>query len=125
MRICWKQVIPVFVLGLVLGAAMGSWCHRAMFRKLMKGGPNSEWMLKKLGRDLELDAGQKEALKKVLDVKHEEMRAFHKETGERFRQMRASFEADIKKVLTPEQQAEFDALSIRWKTRHPAPEEKR
>jgi len=122
MRISWKQAVPVFILGLVLGAAVGSWAHRAAVRRFMKGGVHRpERMLENLSRQLKLDPAQKDAMKKVLDSQHERLQAFHKETSAKFEEFRLSFEADVKKILTPEQQALFDKLCARWKFGHPRP----
>lgn len=122
MTISWKQAVPVFFLGLLMGAAGGSWAHRIAARRFMAGGPpRPERMLENLSRELKLDGGQKDALKKVLDAQHERMLAFHKETSARFEEFRRSFESDVKKILTPEQQARFEALSARWQKRHGLP----
>jgi hypothetical protein len=85
MSISWKQAVPVFALGLLLGAAGGSWAHRMAVRRFMRDGlPRPERMLDNLSRELKLDAGQKDALKKVLEAQHEKMQVFHLEAAAKF-----------------------------------------
>ena len=114
MRIYWKQAVPVFVLGLILGAAAGSWAHRAAFRRFAKEGPGTERMLARQSRELKLDAGQQEAVRKVLESQHAQMKALHQETAAKFEELSASFKGEVKKALSPEQQAKFEAMTARW-----------
>jgi len=121
MKINWKQVVPVFVIGLVLGAAIGSWVHRAASHYFMKNGPHADRMLEKLSRGLNLDTAQKDAVRAVLDSQRTKMEALHQETSSKFNDIRLSFNAEIKKLLRPEQQKIFDAVAARWEARRTPP----
>ncbi|OGR60197.1 MAG: hypothetical protein A2X36_03470 [Elusimicrobia bacterium GWA2_69_24] len=81
-------------------------------------------MVEKFSRELKLDAAQKDAVRAVLESRRESMRAFKKETGARFDEIRLSMDSEIKKVLTPEQQKAFDAMHERMAARRRRAEER-
>lgn len=116
MNVDWKRLAPVFLVGLALGASLGSWAQRAAFRHYREGS-RSERMLKRLSRDLKLDDAQKEAVKAALEAKRREIDALHEQTFSKFAALRLSANAEVRKVLTPEQQKSFDELSARWEAR--------
>ena len=116
MKIDWKKSGPIFLLGLLLGAAGGSMAQRAMMRH-WKNGHEPARMVEKMGRELQLDAGQKEAVKAALESTREKISVMHQETEARFEALRAATRADIRKLLTPEQQAKFDVITARHEAR--------
>ncbi len=118
MKPAWKQIIPVFILGLILGAALGSWCHRVSARHFTKKPDHSSGMLEKFSKELNLDSNQKDAVKAALESSRGKMQAFREETGVKLNEIRAVMHSDIRKILTPPQQAEFDKLTAAWEKRH-------
>ena len=116
MKPAWKQILPAFVLGLVFGAALGSWAHRTAVRRFAGDGHASKRMLEKFSKELKLDAGQKEAVRVILESRRDEMKAFRQETHKKFDALRLAMHADIKKILTPEQQTRFAGMAARWES---------
>ena len=117
-----------FLLGLVLGAAAGSWGQRAHFRREMQTDPNHHRrMLEKLSRELGLDDKQKAAVSAVMDSRKAEVDTLRAETFARLLAIRTSAEAEIVKSLTPEQAAKLEAMHrskpmrINWEAPPPAP----
>jgi Spy/CpxP family protein refolding chaperone len=102
----------VFLLGLVLGAAAGSWGQRALFHRQSHGpdAADRHRALDRLSRELGLDDKQKEAVGAVMDVHRTEVDGLKKETFARLETIRNTADAEIKKVLTPAQAAKFDEL---------------
>lgn len=100
----------VFLLGLILGAAAGSWGQRAMFHRMMTRGPDRKRMLERISRDLGLDEKQKAAVSAIMDSKHDEIEGLKKETFLRLEAVRESADAEIAKVLTPAQVARFEEI---------------
>lgn len=104
-------VVSALLLGLVLGAAAGSWTQRAMFRRMMSDGPqHRRRMLERMSRELSLDEKQKAQVSALMDSRKAEIDALRKDTFARLEAIRNSVDAEIKKVLTPEQSARFDAM---------------
>ncbi|MFA6091947.1 MAG: hypothetical protein WCU88_04925 [Elusimicrobiota bacterium] len=117
MNISWKRMFPIFILGLVLGAAAGSWLQRTAARRFMRG-PDPAKMASRLSKQLSLDARQHEALLTLLEGRRAQLDAMRTEGHQKFEALRASTDAEVRKLLTPEQQPKFDALIARWEARH-------
>ena len=119
---------PVFLLGLALGAAAGSWGQRAAFHRAMQNDPNHHRaMLDKLSRELGLDEGQKAAVSAVMDSRKADVDKLKAETFARLEAIRASADAEMAKTLTPEQSAKLAAMHrakpmrINWEAPPAAP----
>ncbi|HAH05734.1 MAG TPA: hypothetical protein DCM05_04275 [Elusimicrobia bacterium] len=119
MKIHWKQVVPFFLLGLLLGAAFGSWAHRAALRKFRGGGPkpNHARMFERLSRQLALDEGQRTAIRAVMDGQRAQMQALQQRNAQEFEAQRLAFKTEILKSLRPEQRERFEAFTARWEKR--------
>ncbi|MBI3563906.1 MAG: hypothetical protein HY079_01765 [Elusimicrobia bacterium] len=114
----------VFLLGLVLGAAAGSWGQRAMMRRFLHRGPDPKRMVERLSRALSLDDAQKTAVAGILDSRRGDFEAVKKDTFSRLEALRASADAEIEKVLRPDQAARFAELRRRRRPRFgPGPED--
>jgi Spy/CpxP family protein refolding chaperone len=102
---------------LLAGLLAGTWLGFAADRRAHRGrgkGPNVERIVKKLARDLKLDEKQSAAVREAMTArraKHEELR---KEHEARFKALRAEIDADIEKVLTPEQKKAFAEKRAEW-----------
>ncbi len=101
------KTAAVFLLGLILGAVVGSWGQRALFHRLMKSGPDPKKMVERLSRDLGLDDAQRASVAAVLDAKHGDVEAIKKDTFTRLAKIREDADAQIVKVLNPDQAARF------------------
>ncbi|OGS39331.1 MAG: hypothetical protein A2506_06015 [Elusimicrobia bacterium RIFOXYD12_FULL_66_9] len=116
MKIDWKKAAPIFVLGILLGAVGGSWTQRAMMRHWKKS-PDASRRVEKLSRQLKLDAGQKDAVKVLLEADRVKFAALHDELMARFKTLRGESRTEIRKLLTPEQQVKFDEMTARLDAR--------
>lgn len=112
MKLFCRHSIPLFILGLLLGAALGSWGHRAAVRCFMRP-PEPGRMIEHLSRELKLDPSQKEAVRAVFEARRGQAEAMRKEHEARFEAMRVEVRAELAKVLRPEQLARFDELAAR------------
>lgn len=114
MRIDIKQVIPAVIAGMILGAGLclaRSWHRR-------HGPPSPERMIAKMSRELGLEAAQKDSVKAVFSSHREKFKAFQDESQAQFQQLQAALDADIEKVLDPEQRRKFAAYRARRQARH-------
>lgn len=109
-------VAVVFVLGMAAGAGL---------TRVMRFGhrpppppPSPAMMADRLTRDLSLTPEQRTQLEVVLRQGAERLERFHAQTGDAYATLRRELDADIERLLTPEQQAKFRA-------RRPAPREGR
>jgi hypothetical protein len=109
-----KLVMPMFVLGLLSGAALGSWGQRAMQRRHAHGeAPDVQRALDRLDRELHFDAPQKEAVKKILLAKQTEIAAQEKEQRDKADALRQSARRALAAALNPDQQAKFQTMCDR------------
>jgi Spy/CpxP family protein refolding chaperone len=104
-------IAPVFLLGLVLGAAAGSWGQRAVFHRRMQGDQNHQrLMLDKLSRVLGLDEKQRAEVSALMDSRKADVDKLKTETFSRLEAIRKAADADMAKTLTPEQSAKLAAM---------------
>lgn len=122
MKLNWKQVLISFLLGLLVG--MGTlWCARRYhFHKMMHGEDRYAHMLDRFSKKLKLTPDQKEKVKVILEAKRQKIKALRAQVGPKFEEIKNSTEAEIQKLLTPEQQEKFESFKKkwegRWKKRH-------
>jgi Spy/CpxP family protein refolding chaperone len=80
----------------------------------MRGGPNPARLADRLTRELALAPEQHARVRDIFDQRRDRVRRMHRElraeARRRFEQEQASLREEIRGVLTPDQQAKFDAL---------------
>ncbi len=122
----WKRLVPVFLLGLLIGGFVGARCQRASLRRSWQKGFDTERLLKRLDRELGLDAGQEAAVKAIVERRREKLAAVRRETMARFDAARKELHAEIEPLLDPGQKEKLAAMAQRWEARHrPPPKEGR
>ena len=67
-----------------------------------------ERMLNRFSKDLGLSGDQKAQVKEIFEAHHPQMVALHKEMQPKMEVVRAETDAQIRKILTDEQQKKFD-----------------
>ena len=67
-------------------------------------------LVNRLTSALELDAPQRDQLKKILDDRRDRLEAVHREARERFDKEQRDLHAAIRAMLRPEQQVKFDTF---------------
>jgi Spy/CpxP family protein refolding chaperone len=82
-----------------------------------RGGPNPARLAGQLSRELSLTAEQSARVQAIFEQRRGQVRRMHRdlraEARRRFVQEQGSIRAEIRAVLTPEQQAKFDELLAR------------
>jgi Spy/CpxP family protein refolding chaperone len=104
----WLVLLIVFVLGGVTGAALGG-----LYRSRASSERPEKTMhdrFEKMRRELNLTDEQTKAVSSILDETRNEYRALHTELKPRFDEPRQKARAQIRGLLTPEQQQKFDAM---------------
>jgi Spy/CpxP family protein refolding chaperone len=111
MRPGWRPTLSALILGLALGAAAGSWGQRAASRRPVKNDQkHREQMLDKMSRALGLDDKQKAAVSVVMNSRMADVDKLKAETFARLEAIRTSADAEMVKVLTPDQAAKLTAM---------------
>src|SRR5574341_985928 len=82
-----------------------------------RGARFQHHVLARLTRDLGLRPDQREQVEAALKETAREFARLRGEIGPRFRAIREHSRERIRAVLTPDQQAKFDALVRRWERR--------
>ena len=72
------------------------------------GPPPPGEIINRLTNELELDAPQRDQVRKILDDRRDRLEGVHREARERFDKEQRDLLAAIRLVLRPEQQAKFD-----------------
>ena len=122
MNIPWKIVIPVFLAGLLAGAAGGSWAQRAAFRHFRSGGPMApRRFIDHFSRELSLDETQRVAVQAIFEKHAPQLEALRLRTAGEFDAIRKSMDEEIKQKLNPDQQRRFEEMTARFMKRMPLP----
>jgi uncharacterized membrane protein len=74
------------------------------------GGPLAPELVNRLASELQLDAAQRDQVKKVLDDRRGRLEQVHREARERFVAEQRELHIAIRAVLRPDQQAKFDTF---------------
>jgi uncharacterized membrane protein len=110
----WSIAIVIFALGCVTGAAVDG-----LYRTRVKdSGPQStavsmrdtEAYFATLQRELALDEGQSSAMREVLDKTREEYKAVCADVRPRYDVVRERARAQMRALLSAEQQPRFDSI---------------
>lgn len=100
----------VFVLGLLAGAALGSWGQRLMYHRRLTRTRDPKKYLEKLTNELKLDDGQKSVLLATMTAHKSQMDALKKDCVDRYESIRGAVRSEIAKSLTPEQRVKYEAM---------------
>jgi Spy/CpxP family protein refolding chaperone len=130
MTISWKQAAPAFAVGLLAGALLSFWAPRGLMHRGFHGYDmehRQHELLERFSRKLSLTPEQRTKVGAILEEKGRKMKSLWQDTRPKFDEVRKSTSAEIRALLTPEQQTKFDALQqkmeARWKhhmdDRHP------
>lgn len=118
----WQAVgilLAVFVLGTVTGGAAISAWHGKQRRDVARNGfgPRGERPIFAMARRLELSAEQRQKIEAILEQHAPQRRTIMQEMmakcGQSMHEEKSRLDREIRAVLTPEQQRQFDELSVR------------
>ncbi len=110
MKLAWKQIVVAFLVGALLGTAGSQWC--APFHGYGWGSEHSQKrMLDRFNSRLKLTPDQRQKVAAILEAKRSKMGALRAEVHPKFEEIRNSTRAEIRQLLTPEQQKKFDVMN--------------
>jgi Spy/CpxP family protein refolding chaperone len=110
-------VLFAFVAGLVVGAAGSRLWHLRGGRRVIHVKQMqfmSDRVLHRLDRELDLTAEQRAQIEKILRARTERMDRVWGDIGPRVRKEMDATNAEIERVLTPEQREKFSKLKMRF-----------
>jgi Spy/CpxP family protein refolding chaperone len=112
-------VIIAFVAGLFVGIAGDRLYFHRMFpgRRDFGGGR----IVERLNRELHLTADQKSQVQKIIDSHRAHIESLMTNVRPEIRKELDATNAEIEKVLTPEQRAQFEKIRMRMQSRHGMP----
>lgn len=102
-------VAVIFVLGVATGASLGRFLRFGPPFGRRPPPPSPAMMADRLTKDLNLTPEQRAKLEVVLGQGAERLQRFHAETGEAYAKLRQELDADIERLLTPDQVTRFRA----------------
>ena len=117
MKIVWKQVLVSFVLGVMVGVAGLRWCSPYYFHRHWGGKEFQARMLERFDSKLKLTPEQRSQVAEILDGKRQKIDTLRAEIQPKFEAIRTSTSAEIRGLLTPEQQKKFDAMQVEWQAK--------
>ncbi len=118
MRIVWNYVLLAFCAGLLIGAWVGVYHERTVFHQFWSHGPDTQKILARLSRKLDLTPQQEQQVELLLEAKREKILSLHQQMSSQFEALRLSMRADMAEILTPEQQVQFVQMTQEWDKRH-------
>ena len=102
---------------LTLGAGAGWWAGRDLFPRRWSWEQRYQRMWERFSSQLKLTAEQRDQVKVLLEAKRQKMSALRVETRPRYEEIRRSTQAEIRRMLSPEQQKKFDRMEMEWQAR--------
>ena len=116
----WKAVagvILVFLLGGVCGAALAHKVGHHWSDESRHGRDRSEFIVKRMSRELDLDDSQREEVRKIITGAHNEMQALMKQTEPQRDAIISRSEDQVRAILKPEQKERFEKFVEKMKQR--------
>lgn len=111
----WKAA-GMLLLAALAGAAGGSILTSRLHSHERPGSHShhgSDWYVELLEDELELTEVQEDSLRAVLSRHRQKIDAMYAELGPRMDAMRDTIRADVRRLLTPEQQQRYQAVTAR------------
>ncbi len=113
----WIKIAAVFAAGFLLGGAASGLVIHHCFRHFGGAPPNSDMILKMLSSKLSLTPDQKDKVSALLKVEAPKMEALHKDSQDRFKAQRDSFNGKLRPLLNPDQLQKLDEMIAKWENR--------
>ncbi|MGH7947772.1 MAG: hypothetical protein ACREQF_00900 [Candidatus Binataceae bacterium] len=116
----WPTILIAASAGLLIGFTASTLAYR--FRLLRVPGGN---MIERLDRDVKLTSDQRTKVQEMVGQSRKRLREIHRESQQKRREVFTETYGNIRAVLTPAQQAEFDRSfpPPHWAARHSGPPE--
>ncbi len=110
----WKQIVIAAVLGGSVGFAGAWWALPRICHHRWGDGQFQHRLLDQFSSELKLTPDQRDKVAAILEAKRQKIETLRAEMRPRFEQIRISTSAEIRQLLTPEQQQRFDVLQAKW-----------
>ena len=117
MKGIWKKIAVTFIVGLIVGMAIGRWTVRHGWHRFESREKRFERKFQRFSKKLDLSEDQKVKVKKLFKQKHKKMKALHEETKPQFQTIRDNVHSEIRLMLKPDQQKTFDQLEEKKRER--------
>ena len=113
----WKSIAIAFVLGILFGVLFSARCADLGFHGPWDNNPGKfhHRLMEQFTSKLHLKADQQGKVSAILEDSRAKIGALRQEVHPKFEAIRESAKAEIRKLLTPEQQEKFDQMSARMK----------
>ena len=122
----WRLPLITLIAGFALGAAFGRLCLGSLDRPPWKFEGDFKQALDHFSSKLSLNAEQRQKVSSVLERQKPKIEALRAECRPRMEAVRNETSSEIRKVLSPEQQAKFDIMQQKWQARSDmSPKEKK
>jgi len=105
-------VLLIFLLGAATGGLIAHLVYQKRIEGVVRGGPGTmaEMILRRMDRELKLDAAQREAIQRIVQETHGEMRQIRRQFRPQMQQLLSRSEERIKQLLRPDQREVFERL---------------
>jgi hypothetical protein len=108
----WSGVVAILIVGMIIGGLSATVLMRSHIVHVMRKGPPPrvhERLVNKLTEDLVLTADQRTAVEGIVRDFEPRFRAFEEQSRAEVKKIAGQMEDEIRGILTPEQQAKYDA----------------
>lgn len=108
----WIKTAAVFLLGFLVGIAAAGVTVRQCFLH----GPSNDprVVLQRLSSKLNLTEDQKPKVEALIKQEMPKGEALRQETRDKFKALKNSFDAQLRPLLSPDQQKKLDRMNARW-----------
>ena len=117
MTLAWKQILAAAMIGVVVGAVGAHRIAPCYFHRPWGHRDFQARLLERFSSKLKLTAEQRTQVAAILDVKRQKIDALRAEIQPRFKEIRASTAAEIRQLLTLEQQQKFDIMNAEFEAK--------
>ena len=119
MKSDWKLTVIVFTIGVILGTSLTSRCASLGAHGWGEKDPAKfhRQMMSQFTSKLKLTPDQQEKVSAILENTRAKISALREEIHPKFEEIRNSSKVEIRKLLTPDQQAKFDVMSAQMEAR--------
>ncbi len=118
MKPSWNLVLLAFLSGCLLGGALGIRHEKRVFHHFWEQGPDTQRLLSKLSRKLDLNPQQEDQVRSILETQRQKVLVLHQEMSVQFDAIRMAMRKEMEKTFTPEQQKKFTEMTQQWDARH-------
>ncbi len=116
-KLAWNQIVIALVLGAGVGFVAARYCAPGLFQYHWSRGKFQQRLLDRFSSKLQLSPEQHTQVGAILEAKRQKIDALRAEIRPRFEDIRTTTSAEIRQLLTPEQQQKFDTMQAEWDAR--------